>query len=92
MAKVHIVLINGGVMIVVDSKEKVVAAMKAAMCDIDEVTIEEDDEEKIITVAQLVEMMYDAGSTGDSITVTSQEMLEMGDDYAELSAHERDVE
>lgn len=92
MSKVHIVLINGGVMIVVDSKEKVVAAMKAAMCDIDEVTIEEDDEEKIITVAQLVEMMYDAGSTGDCVTVTSQEMLEMGDDYAELSAHERDVE
>ena len=93
MTKVHVLLINGGVMCVVDSKEKLVAKVRAAMCDESHIDVEgEEDEHVIMTIEEAVDKMYEMGETGGVQRVWSTEMLEMGDDYAEMSAHEREVE
>lgn len=91
--KVHVVLQNGAVAFVVDSKEKVLYNMKAAMCDKSHINIiDSDDKKHTVTVDSFVEMMYDLGSIGSHVVVTSTEMLEAGDQEATFSAFECVVE
>lgn len=92
MSKVHIVLQNGVVAFVVDSKEKVLYNMKAAMLDQSHIDIiDSDDKKHNITVDSFVDLMYDMGEIGTHVVVTSIEMLEEGDQEATYSAFEREV-